>query len=106
MQTVISIALRAIVLAFGLAFALLFAFAFVLLGLLWSLRAFWPGRAALRHAHEDAGRGLRGHAPRRERKPHPASGCRRPGGPARGRQRRGGARAAQRQRAGRLRWLA
>ena len=41
MQTVISIALRAIVLAFGLAFALLFAFAFVLLGLLWSLRAFW-----------------------------------------------------------------
>lgn len=41
MQTVISIALRAIVLAFGLAFALLFAFAFVLLGLLWSLRAVW-----------------------------------------------------------------
>lgn len=41
MQTVISIAMRAIVLAFGLALALLFAFAFVLLGLLWSLRAFW-----------------------------------------------------------------
>lgn len=41
MQTVISLALRAIVLAFGLAFALLFAFAFVLLGLLWSLRAVW-----------------------------------------------------------------